>query len=197
MMDSRSTLQDSGFLTAGIANGASDGSLGVPAPGRRRALRALGAVGVLAALGGCGFALRGTADLPFKTLYVNLEDTSELGAQLRRYVRTTTSTQIVEDSKAAEAQLQVLSDTRERSVLSLDASGRVREFELRYLFTFRLHNGRGYEFIQPTTIMLKRDLTFNDAATLAKESEANLLYRDMQMEVIQQLLRRMAAVEPV
>ena len=45
--------------------------------------------------------------------------------------------------------------------------------------------------------MLKRDLTFNDAATLAKESEANLLYRDMQMEVIQQLLRRMAAVEPI
>ena len=161
-MDSRSTLQDSGFLTAGIA------------PGRRRALQALGAVGMMALLGGCGFALRGTADLPFKTLYVNLEDTSDLGAQLRQLC------------------IQCCS-----LLLPLDASGRVREFELRYLFTFRLHNGKGYEFIRPTTIMLKRDLTFNDAATLAKESEANLLYRDMQMEVIQQLLRRMAAVEPV
>ena len=196
-MDSRSTLQDSGFSTAGMAQGACGGMPDGPAPGRRRALEGAGAAGGKVLVGGCGFALRGTADLPFKTLFVNLEDTPELGAQLRRYVRTTTSTQIVEDPKAAEAQLQVLSDTRERSVLSLDASGRVREFELRYLFTFRLHDGKGYEFIRPTTIMLKRDLTFNDAATLAKESEANLLYRDMQMEVIQQLLRRMAAVEPV
>lgn len=162
---------------------------------RRTALRALVAGGGLAMLAGCGFALRGTANLPFTTLYIGLDDKSELGAQLRRYVRDTTNTRVVEDPKQAQAQLQVLSDQRERSILSLDAAGRVREFELRYLFTFRLHDGRDREYIPPTTITLARDLTFNDAATLAKDQEANLLYRDMQSELIQQLLRRMSAVE--
>ena len=153
------------------------------------------ASGGLALLAGCGFALRGTADLPFSTLYIGTADTSELGAQLRRYVRNTTNTRIVEDPKTAEAQLQILQETRERSILSLDASGRVREFELRYLFAFRVHDGKGQDYIPPTTIALKRDLTFSDANILAKDSEANLLYRDMQNETVQQVLRRMAAVE--
>lgn len=163
---------------------------------RRQCLRAAGAAG-LALLGGCGFALRGTATLPFKTLYIGLSDTNELGAQLRRYIRSTTDTQVVEDPRQAQAQLQVLQEVRERSILSLDASGRVREFELRYLFTFRVHDGKDHEFIAPTTITLKRDLTFNDSATLAKDNEAALLYRDMQNEVIQQLLRRMSVAAPL
>ncbi|ODS68555.1 MAG: hypothetical protein ABS43_27955 [Bordetella sp. SCN 67-23] len=162
---------------------------------RRRMLLQAAASGGLALLAGCGFALRGTADLPFSTLYIGAADTSELGAQLRRYVRNTTNTRIVEDPKTAEAQLQILQETRERSILSLDASGRVREFELRYLFAFRVHDGKGQDYIPPTTIALKRDLTFSDANTLAKDSEANLLYRDMQNETVQQVLRRMAAVE--
>lgn len=168
-----------------------------PGGARRNFLRLMAAGGTLGLLAGCGFALRGTANLNFSTLYIGLDDKSELGAQLRRYVRNTTNTQVVEDPKQAQAQLQVLSDSRERSILSLDASGRVREYELRYLFTFRLHDGKGREFIPPTTITLKRDLTFNDAATLAKDQEATLLYRDMQSELIQQLLRRMSAVETV
>jgi len=162
---------------------------------RRRLLLQAAAGGGLALLAGCGFALRGTADLPFSTLYIGAADTSELGAQLRRYVRNTTNTQVVEDPKAAQAQLQILQESRERSILSLDASGRVREFELRYLFAFRVHDGKGQDYIPPTTIALKRDLTFSDANTLAKDSEANLLYRDMQNEAVQQVLRRMAAVE--
>ncbi|MPS26793.1 LPS assembly lipoprotein LptE [Pigmentiphaga sp.] len=162
---------------------------------RRRLLLQAAASGGLALLAGCGFALRGTADLPFSTLYIGASDTSELGAQLRRYVRNTTNTRIVEDPKAAQAQLQILQETRERSILSLDASGRVREFELRYLFAFRVHDGKGQDYIPPTTIALKRDLTFSDANTLAKDSETNLLYRDMQNETVQQVLRRMAAVE--
>ncbi len=166
-------------------------------PGRRRALRfATAAVG-LAVLAGCGFQLRTTATLPFSTLYVGIGINTELGAQLRRYVRDTTNTQIVEDPGIAQAQLQLLSEIRERSILSLDASGRVRDYELRYRFTFRVHNGKGRDYIPTTTIVLTRDLTFSDAATLAKDNEADLLYRDMQKEVIQQLLRRMAAAEPV
>ena len=46
------------------------------------------------------------------------------------------------------------------------------------------------------TVMLLRDISFNDADVLAKESEEQLLYRDMQSDMVQQILRRLAAAKP-
>ena len=39
--------------------------------------------------------------------------------------------------------------------------------------------------------MLRRDMSFNDPGPLSKESEEALLYRDMQADAVQQLLRRL------
>jgi LPS-assembly lipoprotein len=44
---------------------------------------------------------------------------------------------------------------------------------------------------------LTRDVTYNDADILAKESEEELLFRDMQSDMVQQLMRRLAAVERI
>ena len=43
-------------------------------------------------------------------------------------------------------------------------------------------------------IELRRDITFNDNQTLAKESEELLLYRDMQVDAVQQIIRRMSVI---
>ncbi len=40
-----------------------------------------------------------------------------------------------------------------------------------------------------------RDLTFNETNALAKEGEAELLYRDMQADIVQQRCAASAAVE--
>ena len=66
---------------------------------------------------------------------------------------------------------------------------------LRYSATFRVHDTQGKEFIPNTTILLKREVSFNESAILASESEEALMFRDMQTDVIQQILRRMAAVK--
>ena len=39
------------------------------------------------------------------------------------------------------------------------------------------------------------NLTFNDSAVLSKESEEGLLYRDMQSDMVQQIMRRLAAAQ--
>jgi len=41
----------------------------------------------------------------------------------------------------------------------------------------------------------QRDLTYNETNALAKEGEAELLFRDMQNDIAQQTLRRLAAVK--
>ncbi len=144
----------------------------------------------------CGFQLRGSTELPFRTLWVGFSDASPLGTEFRRYIRSGTSTQLVEDATKAEAKLQVISESREKEILSLDATGQVRQYTLYYVFVFRVDDGKGRDFIAPTRITLKRDISVDNNTILAKQAEENLLYRDMQSDLVQQLLRRLAAVKP-
>ena len=48
-------------------------------------------------------------------------------------------------------------------------------------------------FAPPSEIVLRRDYSFNDQEQLSKESEEALLYRDMQTDAVQQLVRRLQA----
>ena len=42
-----------------------------------------------------------------------------------------------------------------------------------------------------TEILQQRDVTYNETAALAKETEEALLYKNMQTDIVQQLLRRL------
>jgi LPS-assembly lipoprotein len=146
------------------------------------------------ALAGCGFHLRGEQKLPFDTIYVNTPPNSALGASLNRQIRSGTDTRTVELAAEASAVLDILGEARDKEILTLNAQGRAVEYKLIYRLRFRLHDGKGREFIAATEMRAQRDISINDAQVLAKESEEALLYRDMQTDVVQQLLRRIAAV---
>ncbi len=142
-------------------------------------------------LAGCGFQLRGTAQLPFETLHVQSPTGSQFAAQVRRIVAAGSRTKIVDSAKEAEATLIVINELREKSILSLSGAGRVREFQLRYRVSYRMLDNKAVETIPTTEIALTRDFSFNDQDTLSKESEENLLFRDMQNDAVQQLVRRL------
>ena len=150
---------------------------------------------LLIALAGCGFRLRGTADLPFQTLYVPNADTG-IALDLKRNLQAGTQAKVVDDAKQAEAILVFSEENREKNILSLTGQGRVREFQLRYRVGFRVHDGKGADFVPQNVIILTRDITFNDTDVLAKEAEEQLLFRDMQSDMVQQIVRRLAAAQP-
>ncbi len=91
----------------------------------------------------------------------------------------------------------MVSETRGKTILSLNAQGRVREYLLTYSLVFKVRNSAGVELLGPTEIALKRNIAFNEDAVLAKESEEAVLVRDMQTDLVQQILRRLAAIKPV
>ena len=146
-------------------------------------------------LAGCGFQLRGTAALPFDTLYMLPTTTPGVALDLKRNIQSGTRTAVVDDPKKAEALLEFTQEAREKQILSLAATGRVREFQLRYRVGFRVHDGKGGEFVPASTLLLTRDVTFNDTDVLAKETEEQLLYRDMQFDMVQQVMRRLEAAQ--
>lgn len=160
-----------------------------------RQLTWLLAVAMLVSLSACGFALRGPVSFPFKSIYIALPEASSLGGELKRQIRANGQTQIMAEAKDAEVILDVLSETREKQILSLNSQGRVREYNLLYNFRFRLRNAVGKEYLEPVTVQLKRTITFNEAQVLAKEAEEALLYRDMQSDLVQQIMRRLSVVK--
>ena len=169
------------------------------APLRRRTLLALLPAPALL-LAGCGFKLRGVQQFSFRTLYIAAPDTSPLARELRRTLQGAADTvQVLTDpaQKAqAEAILEVLAEQRERSVVGLNASGQVRELQLRLRVRFRVVTPNGEERIPETELLQQRDISYNETIALAKEAEEALLYRNMQTDLVQQLLRRLAAVKP-
>ena len=102
---------------------------------------------------------------------------------------------MLESPKDAQAVLEFTAEAREKEILSLTRAGRVREYRLRYRVGFRVHDGKGRQYIAPTTLTQVRDITFGDSVVLAKESEEQLLYRDMQNDIVQQIMRQLAAAK--
>ena len=145
------------------------------------------------ALSACGFKLRGAMDFVFKTISIGSLDASTLGNELKRSIASGGAVTVVPPDRA-EVVLDVLQDQREKVVVGLNTSGQVREFQLRIRLKFRLRTPAGKELIPETELLQQRDISFRESAVLSKEAEENLLYRDMQTDIVQQLMRRLAAV---
>ena len=147
-------------------------------------------------LAACGFQLRGAYTLPYESLHIALPDASVIGAGLKRQIRAGCGTRLVEKEEAQAILLQV-TELRERQILSLSASGRVREVRLRFRYAFRVVDPKGRDLVQTTGIEITRDLTYDDSAVLAKEQEEQVLWRDMENDLVQQILRRLSTIKPL
>ncbi|MDL2283733.1 LPS assembly lipoprotein LptE [Oxalobacter sp. OttesenSCG-928-P03] len=148
-------------------------------------------------LSACGFALRGSAGdfrLPFETLYINVETNDLFGATLKRQIEST-GTKVINDKKQADAQLEILERERERETLSLSTAGRTREYALFYTFRFQVKDRENNILMDTVQIRLRRTLTYSESQAYAKQKEEDMLYEDMENDVMLQVIRRLANIE--
>lgn len=158
---------------------------------RRRTLLAL----LPLAATGCGFELRRAPALPFATLALQgFAPRSPLLEELRRNLQL--QLKVLDDAAKADAVLVSLIDRREKVANAVTAAGQVRGLQLRVRFDFRLLNPAGRELVGDTSLQLARDMTYSETVALAKEQEESELYRAMQSDIVQQLMRRLAQVKP-
>jgi LPS-assembly lipoprotein len=163
-------------------------------------------------LAGCGFQLRQAPDFAFDSIVINAPASSPLAAELRRSLAANGRVEVVSPmptpamaasaagpggARAGQVVFELPQELREKVVVGLNASGQVREFQLRLRIRFRVRSPQGRELIPETELLQQRDISFNEAAVLAKEAEESLLYRDMQTDLVQQLMRRLAALRTV
>ena len=156
----------------------------------RRSLLTLACSAVL--LSACGFQLRGQQDYAFKRLAI-VGGTPEMLGRLQRVVEGGSDTVVVKASEKPDAILSLAGGTGMKT-LSLNAQGVVQEYELDYNLGYSMVGADGTVLIPPSTIALNRALTYSDQYTLAKGTEAQTLFRDMQFDAVDQLTRRLAVV---
>ena len=132
--------------------------------------------------------------MPFKTLYVGIPDSTQFGADVRRSLRAASpDTKLVDSPKDAEAILQQVSDSRTLREVSLNAQGRVEDYELAINYTFRLIDNKGRALIPDTTLSLYREMPYDDQVVQAKQGQIDSLYKAMQRDLVTRVLRRMTA----
>lgn len=148
-----------------------------------------------AALGqaGCGFELRRTPPMPFSRIALaGFAPRSPMERELRQALAA--QVQVVDSAAQAEVVLRATTDARQKVVVASTSASLVREVQLRVRLQFRIATGAGRELAPEAELMLVRDLSYNESQALAKEHEEAQILRDMQTDIVQQVLRRLAAV---
>lgn len=159
---------------------------------RRRTL--LSAALAAALLTACGFELRKPPNFAFKTIVLAMPPASSLTVELKRQLQGTGRVEVVTDTSNAQVVLESAGEVRERTVVSVTATGEVRELTLRIRFNFRLRTADGRELLPMTEIARQIDQSYAESAALSKEQEALMLYQNMQSDIVQQVMRRLATV---
>jgi LPS-assembly lipoprotein len=150
---------------------------------------------VLVFLGGCGFTLRGSADLPPALQTMQVESTapdSGIVREISRMLRNNDVT-LTDTPGAATWRLEVGGEEFSERVLSVNANARAGEYELTMNVALLLR--RGTELLGPETLSVSRVYLADPESAVAKNEEAELIRTEMRRELAQQVLRRLQSLQ--
>jgi LPS-assembly lipoprotein len=147
----------------------------------------------LLVLAGCGFELRRAAALQFQSIALTgFAPRSPLAQDLR--VALERSVTVKESPAQAQVVFQAISDERTRRAVAFTASGQVRDIQLRMTLKYRAQTPSQRELIADSEIVLFRELTYVESKTLGKEFEEQDLYREMQSDIVLQVMLRLSTI---
>jgi len=168
---------------------------GVRGRSRFDKLAASGAMLLVALLAACGFHLRGEAHYAFDTLFLNSPASQPLTTDLRRSLEGIGTAQLVASPEKAQVILDITAVENNKQILSLSGGGKVSEFLLIKRVVFRVRDSAGNDWLPTSELLVRRTYTYSDTEALAKETLEQRLWRDMQEDAVQQLVRRLQAAK--
>jgi len=147
-------------------------------------------------LSGCGFHLRGQAGMQFETLYLDATNPGTAFIKQLRLSLETNKVKLLDSPKQADVVLNIVSEMPSKQILTLDASGRVNEFELYYRVSLRAYDRQHNVLIPADNIEMRSDFPYDNNHVLAMEAEEALLYQSMRTDMVQQIVRRLSRIKP-
>ncbi len=151
---------------------------------------------LLLTLGGCGFHLRGELKLAASldpVFITGLAPGDPLYADLRRGLADA-GIHITGDPNAARSWLKIDENRFQQNVLSVDARGKVVEYELVRTLAFSVLDRQRRVLVAPDRLVLRRSFVNPETTVLGKRSELDRLREAMRRELVRRLLERLQAV---
>jgi len=149
-------------------------------------------------LSSCGFSLRGSDVLSskFQVIQLDMEQpNSEFSRLLRRSLEVADVS--IEAVALTNSDSPVLLVSNERIVsrpITVNPRARAAQYEMRLSINIALGNAERY-LISPETLMVER-IYFEDIANIAgTQEEVEIITAEMRRELVNQLMRRLEAVE--
>jgi LPS-assembly lipoprotein len=149
----------------------------------------------LLAMAGCGFQLQGRVPLPatLASAWIETEDDqTDFVVDLRRALRAS-GARLATRRQDASAVLRVQRDELTESVLSVSGRNLPREFELIYTVRIEVEAG-GMTLLPAEQFAVSRDLSFDEAALLAKEREQEVLRAALARDLVGVVMRRLSSL---
>lgn len=142
----------------------------------------------------CGFKMRSEMHLPFNMMYTNLDSNSRFGVMLMRMLKTRSpNLKFVDNPKDADIILKTSELRRERTPFSLDALGKVEEYELYLELEFSLFDASNNILLPQSIISSTRIMPYDILQSSASDQESDFLYEDMEREIASKLFGRITA----
>ena len=127
-------------------------------------------------LAGCGFHLQGAYTTPpdMERTYISAADNRSLFYRDLREALLSADVQLVDNATDATAVFTISFDHTDQRVLSVSARNVPTEFEVFYTIEYSLDSGTK-NLLEPQTVTLTRDYTYDPTLVLGKAHEQELL----------------------
>ncbi len=145
-------------------------------------------------LSACGFRLRGSVTIPYKSILISGRPSPQLRFDLERIISTGTNAKVVTVGKDADLILDIVSEDSTRQILTYTSTGQISAYRLNNRVVFRAFDNTGAEVIPESDIYVIRDLDFSTTTVLAADIQQQQFLESMRSDLALQILRRIATL---
>lgn len=144
----------------------------------------------------CGWHLRGANNTPqdIDSIYIGGKHRNgELARELGRAL-VSQGVAVKENSNEAKYGLIIINEQHNRRTATVSGSARISEQELTESVDYSVLNSDGSTALPLTTATVERIFEYNEDNVLATDDEARLLRREMQRDLIRQIMNRLQSL---
>ncbi len=150
---------------------------------------------ILLLLSGCGFHLKGFQQVTpnLDGLYVEQGDQRGTLAGVIQRELLVAGVKLAASIDQSKNRLRITQERFSQRVISVDANGKVLEYELRLDAKYAVRIPQGGERLPEQTLELTSQLVLSNADELGKRNEAALMRVDMRVDMAGQIIRQLQA----
>ena len=144
----------------------------------------------------CGFRLRGALDIPdeLKSIYISSEKASpDFTSLLKRNLKLN-GVRIADSASDAALALHIYEERVRRRTLTITESAKTAEYQLNMDVTFDIQSPTGDTLLEKDIVSNEKIYLEDTDSVASVKNEETLLKKEMRLDLIKQIVRRIQAV---